>query len=111
MDEQTKETYYQLNREKQLALANLYQQRNRERAKTYWKTYYSKNKDVLKEKHKRYVQKNKDRINAKQRAVYYPRHQSKKKGEVVTPIVPAPLVETPTWTMIVSPGNHLVCFD
>jgi hypothetical protein len=57
------------------------------------------------------VRKNKDRINTKQRTVINPRRQSKKKGEVVTPIVPAPLVETPTWTMIVSPGNHLVCFD
>jgi hypothetical protein len=109
--EDVKPTYYQINREKQLAQANLYQKSHRDQAKVYWKTYYLKNKEALKVKHREYVRKNKDRINAKQRALYYPRHQSKKKGEVVTPIVPAPLVDVPVWTMKISPGDHLVCFD
>lgn len=112
-EEEKKQSYYQRNRERQLELAKKYREANKEKNKDYWKDYYVKNKTVLREKHKDYVRKNKDVINRKNRTVYYKRHQQKKKDEPMDPLpsVLSPTVEMPMWTMIVSPGDHLVTFE
>lgn len=112
-EEEKKQSYYQRNRERQLELAKKYREANKEKMKDYWVSYYQKNKDTLKVKHRDYVRKNKDLINRKNRTVYYKRHQQKKKCEPVEPLpsVLSPTVEMPMWTMIVSPGDHLVTFE
>ena len=107
------QTYYQKNRERQLALAKEYQKNNKEKAKRYWASYYATHKTELLAKRKEYARNNKDRIYRKNRTVYYPRHQKKKKGEPVEPLPPVlnPTVEIPASSLIVSRGDHVVSFD
>jgi hypothetical protein len=112
MTEET-QTYYQRNKERQLALAKLYRDKNREKYREYWKAYYQENKQSLLEKRKEYARKNRDRIYQKNRTVYYPRHQAKKKNAPPEPLpeVLSPTVHLPQWTLVVSRGDHLVSFD
>ena len=112
MSEET-QSYYQRNKERQLALAKVYREKHKEKYRTYWQTYYLANKQSLLEKRKEYARKNRDRIYQKNRTVYYPRHQAKKKNEVPPPLpeVLSPTVPLPQWTLIVSHGDHSVSFD
>lgn len=110
--EEKKETYYAKNREKQLALANKYRETHKQQQKEYWQKYYLDHKDELRIKRREYARKNAERIREKHRTIYYPRHQAKKKQDVVeAPVELNPTVEVPAWTMIVSKGNHMVSFD
>ena len=105
-------TYYQLNREKQLALAKQYREDNKEKYKVYWKTYYLAHKTELLEKRKQYARKNKEKIYEKNRTVYYPKHQQKKKEELIElPVVLSPVVELPRYQMFKTEGTCEVRFD
>ena len=111
MSEETK-TYYERNREKQLAQAKQYRDKNKARYTAYWKTYYLANKTKLLEKRKQYARDNKEKIYEKNRTVYYPKHQQKKKDEPITlPAVLSPMEEVPRYTLVKTEGNIEVRFD
>ena len=134
-----KETYYQRNREKCLARANAYREEHKEKYQQYWKTYYEKKKQDILTQRKEYARKNKDKIYERNRTVYYPRHYAKKKGdrppkllkevkesvkkknsievlevgkEIIQDVSELnPTIILPQWTMIISPGEHVVTWD
>lgn len=111
----TKETYYQRHRERLLAQATAYRIQHREKYQEYWKTYYAQKKEELLKKRKEYALKNHDKISARRKTVYYPKQKIKKeKIPEEKPIEVQelnPTVELPQWTMIISPGNHMVTWD
>lgn len=113
MSEEQTQSYYQRNRERQLALAKEYRTKNREKYRAYWKIYYQENKDVLREKHKQYVRKNKTRINFLNRTKYYPTHQAKKQEEPVAPAVPSIMqrVEEQQIPMTIDRGSFTISWD
>ena len=84
-DDPPKETYYSRNKDRLKAQAREYAAKNRDKYRSYFKKYYQANKTTLAAKHKAYVDKNKEKINEKQRTIYYPNHQAKKKGEAPPP--------------------------
>lgn len=115
-EEKPQETYYKRHLEKCRAKAKEYRDSHKEDYQTYWKQYYQENKDKLRVKHREYRRKNRDRLNRLHRTVYYPRHEAKKKNEIVNPIpeqpvVLSPEVELPPYVMIISRGDHTITFD
>jgi hypothetical protein len=114
MSEDQTQSYYQRNRERQLALAKEYRQKNREKYRAYWKIYYQEKKDILREKHKQYVRKNNTRLNFLNRTKYYPKHQTKKQDEIRSPTIPTIMQrveEEQTIPMTIDRGNFTLSFD
>ena len=114
----SEETYYSKNREKYLAKAKEYRNAHKENYQAYWKEYYLKHKAELLKKRAEYARKHKETIYQKNRTVYYPRHQAKKKGEVVEPLPPSvptprsvPVEVPPLPPIVISRGIHTVSFD
>ena len=118
-DQQEEMTYYQRNRERLLAQATAYRLKHREKYREYWKTYYQENKKELIEKHRLYCIKNRDQIKARKRTVFYPKAKKEKvkpkepisETPTIDQLVLNPTVEVPAFSMIISPGEHIVTFD
>lgn len=107
------ETYYQKNKDRQLALAKKYREEHKEQYQSYYKTWYLANREKVLEKRKEYARKNKEKIYEKYRTIYYPRHQAKKEEAAPPslPVVLSPHVELPRYTMFVTEGTVEVRFD
>jgi hypothetical protein len=75
------QTYYQKNRERQLALAKEYQKNNKEKAKRYWASYYATHKTELLAKRKEYARNNKPKIYENYRKKYYKKNYEKTKQQ------------------------------
>lgn len=99
----TEETYYQKNREKQLALAKTYQDAHRDYYKAYNKIYYQKNKDKI-----RVRQKENKQITRQKN----PKKSHAKKQEPPPPTPTLSVVETMALPpIIIQTGSITVSFD